>query len=106
MYDVFVADWLAVFPRDQVLVIKAEEYFNNRSNILKEIFHFLDVSPMNSDFVKDISESDIIHPRWKTSGNAQLPILGSTRNLLKAFFEPHNVNLATILNNDKYLWND
>ena len=41
MYYPYIRDWLEVFPRDQVLVIRAEDYFDKRIPTLHEIVKFL-----------------------------------------------------------------
>ncbi len=43
MYYVALRDWLEVFPRHQVYVQKAEEYYADRKPNLQEIFRFLDL---------------------------------------------------------------
>ena len=41
MYDVYVADWLEVFPQNQLYFVKIEEFKNKKTEILEDIFHFL-----------------------------------------------------------------
>ena len=41
MYSVFLEEWLRVFPRDQILVVRAEDYFKDRTPTLNTIFNFL-----------------------------------------------------------------
>jgi N-acetylgalactosamine 4-sulfate 6-O-sulfotransferase len=40
---VYIGDWLQVFPREQFFFVKMEEYSENTSNTLQEIFKFLGV---------------------------------------------------------------
>ncbi|KAK2142850.1 hypothetical protein LSH36_907g01085, partial [Paralvinella palmiformis] len=44
LYPVFINDWLSVFPREQFLFIKSEEYFKNRTAIIMDIIDFLQLS--------------------------------------------------------------
>lgn len=44
IYHVFIKDWLDVFPREQFLFIRSEEYFNNRTAVIMEIVNFLEMS--------------------------------------------------------------
>ena len=36
-------DWLRVFPRDQIYVIRSEDYFANRKPILDDVIEFLNL---------------------------------------------------------------
>jgi hypothetical protein len=41
MYSVFLKDWIKVFKRENVLVIKSEDYYANRTATLNEIYTFI-----------------------------------------------------------------
>lgn len=43
IYIVFVLDWLTVFHRDQILVLRLEEYATNLKMAVKAVFDFLGV---------------------------------------------------------------
>ena len=43
VYHVFIEDWLKVFPREQFLFIKSEEYFRNRTAVILDIMKFLEM---------------------------------------------------------------
>ena len=43
MYAVYVADWLAVIPRDRFLFLQAEEYYRDRVPVIKKIAEFLGI---------------------------------------------------------------
>ena len=43
MYSVFLKDWLDVFPREQIRVIKMEEYSALKKQVLKDTVHFLEL---------------------------------------------------------------
>jgi len=44
MYYPFLADWLRVFPKEQVLVIRYEDYVAKPSEIINNVCKFLNVS--------------------------------------------------------------
>ncbi|KAM3606042.1 uncharacterized protein V6R79_009836 [Siganus canaliculatus] len=44
MYIVFLLDWLTVFHRDQILVLRLEDYAANLKVTIKKVFDFLTVS--------------------------------------------------------------
>lgn len=43
MYIVFILDWLTVFHRDQILVLRLEDYAANLKMAVKAVFDFLSV---------------------------------------------------------------
>ncbi len=43
IYYPFVKDWLDVFPREQVLLIKAEDFYSNPVAVMDRVYHFLGV---------------------------------------------------------------
>ena len=43
MYDIYIEDWLNVFPREQFLFLRSEDYFNDRISVIREILQFLDI---------------------------------------------------------------
>lgn len=43
MYIVFILDWLTVFHRDQILVLRLEDYAANLKTAIKAVFDFLSV---------------------------------------------------------------
>lgn len=44
LFHVFISDWLAVFPRDQILIIKMEDMRDDFYNVFAKIFKFLGLS--------------------------------------------------------------
>ena len=44
MYVEFYKEWAQVFGADNVLVLKSEEYYKDRLNILNQIFTFIGLS--------------------------------------------------------------
>lgn len=43
MYIVFLLDWLTVFHREQILVLRLEDYAANLKMTIKEVFDFLSI---------------------------------------------------------------
>ncbi|KAK2148311.1 hypothetical protein LSH36_503g04026 [Paralvinella palmiformis] len=46
LYYIFIKNWLSVFPRDQFVFIKSEDYFNDRTFVIMEIIDFLQLSKL------------------------------------------------------------
>ena len=45
MYSQFMPDWLAAFPRKDLLVLRLEDYARNRRGTLEAVFAHLQASP-------------------------------------------------------------
>lgn len=43
MYIIFLLDWLTVFQREQILVLRLEDYAANLTVTIKKVFDFLSV---------------------------------------------------------------
>ena len=54
MYYVFILDWLTVFPRDQIMIVQAEEYFSNRTKTLLDVFEFLNLGEFTAMFYDNV----------------------------------------------------
>ena len=42
-YSIFLRDWLKVFPREQLLILKTEDYSKDMAGHLKQIYSFLNI---------------------------------------------------------------
>ncbi|KAK2150411.1 hypothetical protein LSH36_406g02080 [Paralvinella palmiformis] len=54
MYEIFIRDWLAVFPRDQFLFLRMEDYMESRVPNVKAIFEFLGLGKTKKCLLHDI----------------------------------------------------
>lgn len=50
MYFVFVLDWLTVFRREQILVLRLEDYAANLNKTIQKVFDFLSVGTYHAFF--------------------------------------------------------
>lgn len=48
MYELFISDWLAVFPRKQFLFIRLEDYNLDRAGYTKALADFLELSKIDT----------------------------------------------------------
>ncbi len=88
LYYEQIKRWLDVFPRNQILILKAEDFFSYPSKISSQVFEFLGVSSYEIDSAKkfNVGKYDHIEP--------------DTEKFLKSFFEPHNQKLFGLLGED------
>jgi len=103
-----VSIWLQVIPRERILFVKSEELKENPADVMKEVFKFLQLSPISEKqltkivSVQHINEQKFLHK----TGNSKFEMLPSTRNLLLKFYKPFNEKLAQLLNDSRFLWKD
>ncbi len=82
-YAAQLATYYKFFPKDHILLLKSEDFFDDPIGTLKQVFAFVDVNP---DFkVTDLS------PR--NSGKEKFDITPGAREYLDGYFRPHNLAL-------------
>jgi N-acetylgalactosamine 4-sulfate 6-O-sulfotransferase len=101
MYSEFLGDWLDAFPRDQLLILRNEDYKVAQKQHMDAVFRFLDV--------RELSESewgDVMGMPAKNVQKKRAPMLPQTKQLLDDFYAPFNKALAEALGDERYLWKD
>ncbi|XP_055996541.1 carbohydrate sulfotransferase 15-like isoform X3 [Ostrea edulis] len=104
LYYIHLQEWLDVFPREQVFIIRNEDYRKDMKHSLLKLFSFLEVGDISSNLLKDIVEMP--HRYETVLKNIQGSMLNETWNILVEFFEEPNRKLAAMLNDGRYLWRD
>ena len=102
MYIIFIEDWLKVYPKEQVYILRLEDYTKNKLAELNNIFNFLGVSnvPSNSSVFENNGKKN-----KKRKADIKLGyMLPKTKILLDDFYRTYNTRLSHFLNNDKFLW--
>ncbi|XP_046585351.1 carbohydrate sulfotransferase 15-like [Haliotis rubra] len=105
IYHAFLEDWLKVFPRDQVHVIRFEDYVANTRGEMEKLFDFLSLSQLSESQWMDVLNKTQSNPRPKSSRNTG-NMNNDTRTILEEFYEPYNQRLAQLLADEAYLWRD
>lgn len=102
LYSLYLRDWLKRYPRDQLMALKLEEWHARCTQLLPEIFQFLEVSSLSPTQIADICKrsSKNVTSRQKRIG----PMLNSTSKMLRDFYRPFVVRLASFLNDERFLW--
>jgi len=84
--------YLQLFKKEQMLILKSEDFFASPQKVLNRVFSFLGISNSElSDFEK-----------FNFGNNP--PIDEKTRNYLTEYFRPHNERLSELLGSD-FGWN-
>ena len=84
--------WFEVFSKEQMLVLKSEDFFKRPVETLKVVLTFLDLP----DWQPDASELQ----QRRHSGTYKQTMDPSTRRQLEAYFEPYNQRLYECLDVD------
>ncbi|XP_072034286.1 carbohydrate sulfotransferase 15-like isoform X2 [Amphiura filiformis] len=103
MYSVYLADWLQFFPRNQTLVIRMKDWHDHCVDVLRTIHEFLKLYPLRSGELYRICEQEKANIRADDKKHIG-PMLDQTRKILDQFYDPFNVELADLLNDDRFLW--
>lgn len=104
LYSVFLCDWLKVFPREQVLVVRMEDYHQDMVSSLATIYNHLGLRPLTDD-EEEVVNTEPIHnksKRKKTVGK----MLNSTAYILREFYRKFNSDLAELLGDSRFTWED
>ena len=102
MYSVFLKDWLSVYRRKSFHIIRAEDYFSNRSKTLTDAFQFLGLETMREEKLRTIQSA---RPKHASAWSCP-QMYEHTREILQSFYEPFNRELADILGDPRFLWQD
>jgi len=87
-YVEHLKNWLDIFPRKQLLIIKSEDFFDNTKNVFYDVQDFLDLPHFDL-------EHYMIH--WEIKHQ---PMNNNLRKSLSEYFEPYNLKLYNYLNRD------
>ncbi|NJO70981.1 MAG: sulfotransferase domain-containing protein [Oscillatoriales cyanobacterium RM1_1_9] len=85
IYGVFLKQWLDIFPREQLLILSSEEFYQHPQSILEQVFEFLGLSPY-------------VLPEYHVYNQGfYQPMPEAVRGKLTDYFAPHNQDLAELL---------
>lgn len=80
-----IKQWMKFYPREQILIIKSEDFFDNPEKITNQVFEFLGILPLK------LHEYQVIRKGNYDKMNPE------TRKKLLGHFKPHNDRLCQFL---------
>ena len=83
--------WFTLFPREQFLILKSEELFQNPEKVTRQVYEFLKLSMWKLDNYKNVNPGG--YPSAETE----------TLNYLTEYFRPYNAQLAELLGKE-FTW--
>ncbi|XP_063731686.1 carbohydrate sulfotransferase 15-like isoform X2 [Eleginops maclovinus] len=105
MYIIFLLDWLTVFDREQIIVLRLEDYAANLEVTIKKVFDFLRVGPLSEQGEAALTKRPLSNTR-RTADRNLGPMLPATKDFLREFHKPFNQKLASVLDNKAFLWSN
>lgn len=103
LYIVYLLDWLTVFDKGQILVLRLEDHASNVKYTMHMVFQFLDLGPISEKQEALITKSPASNTRRPEDRNLG-PMLPMTKAILRDFYRPFNTKLAQVLFDDAFLW--
>ncbi|XP_045194224.2 carbohydrate sulfotransferase 15-like isoform X2 [Mercenaria mercenaria] len=99
LYYIYIEDYLRVFPRQQIKVLRLENFTRNIAGTMEEVFNFLEVGVPSEHIMQKITAQE------KTNTNTRrLRIVGKmfprTWTTLYNFYKPYNDRLVELLGNE------
>ncbi len=85
VYVEFIKRWLAIFPREQLLILNSEDFYREPATTMNQVFNFLGLP--------DYQMPD--YP--KLNAGYYSPMSESTRQKLSDYFQPYNQRLEEYL---------
>ncbi|OWF39912.1 carbohydrate sulfotransferase 15-like isoform X3 [Mizuhopecten yessoensis] len=103
-YSILLKEWFSVFPREQFLIMRTEDYSSNMTSHLRKIFNFLEVDDITETELNNMSRVPVrrITKHKKAIGN----MLPETKLFLYKIFQPYTQELADILHDKRFLWEE
>ncbi|KAG5267007.1 hypothetical protein AALO_G00238780 [Alosa alosa] len=103
LYIVYLLDWLSVYSKEQILVLRLEDHAANCKKTMHKVFKFLSLGPLSEEKEAEITKSPASNTRRKADLNLG-PMLPVTRDILQQFYWPFNQRLAKMLQDKAFLW--
>ena len=92
LYDVFLDVWWRYFPKAQLMVIRAEDYYARPGRTLEDVFAFAKLPRPSGDVWRRVNNRTV-----SNRGHYGAPMHNETRALLEAFYRPHRARLHAML---------
>ncbi|MEG5038352.1 MULTISPECIES: Wzt carbohydrate-binding domain-containing protein [unclassified Microcoleus] len=86
-----IKNWLDYFPREQLLILKTEDFYENTGKVFSEVLNFLDIS---ASAIKDYEITHVDH-------YSQMP--PEIEQKLTNYFTPYNQELSDLLK-ENFKW--
>lgn len=103
-YSVYLKEWFSVFPKQQFVILRTEDYSQNIEECMSKIFQFLEVDTIDAqemEFYGILSKERKHKTKMK---QRVLPMSNVSKRLLTELYKPFNYELTNLLNDRRFLW--
>ncbi|KAL8608948.1 hypothetical protein ACOMHN_060625 [Nucella lapillus] len=106
-YSLFMEDWIRIFPPEQFLIIRFEDYVSNLVTSLEAIYDFLDIPQIEPTELAIAADPTTKEFRDLVKAHNPSGFLPETITLLNNFYQPFLRRLGEIMGNSvKFTWSD
>jgi N-acetylgalactosamine 4-sulfate 6-O-sulfotransferase len=91
-----------VFPPDQILWLRNEDYQAAPKEHIRAVLDYLGMSQLS----EAEEERMTLAPRSNSQSSKYPAMLPETKKMLEEFYAPFNEKLAKLLNDERYIWKD
>ncbi|WP_159783169.1 sulfotransferase domain-containing protein [Sodalinema gerasimenkoae] len=91
VYVEFLKHWFSVFPREQFLILKSEDFYEDPGRSLEQVYEFIGLPNYQLSSYK------------KYNSGQYSPAEVSIRKKIAEFYQPYNQELSQLLNAD-FTW--
>lgn len=104
LYYLHLQEWLDVFPLKQIFILRNEDYQKDMKYTLQRLFQFLEVDAIPTKILNSIltTKRKYVTQHKVKEGS----MFKKTWDILNIFFKDWNKKLASLLNDERYLWKD
>lgn len=104
LYHVYLADFYRAFPKDQIFLVKFEDFIKDPDKYVQIMFDFLEIPRMPDELLRSYIDQHVI--KNTIEEEYKLPyLLRETVEMLEEFFKPHIRELVDLLDHDeKWTW--
>lgn len=106
LYTIFIEHWLQKFSVSQFLFIKFEEYIRDPVSYLDEnVLPFIEVGKLDNWSKHKLKRLQIRNVIYNKNQHSSKDVMFEiSRKLLVEFYTPYNRRLASLLDDDTFLW--
>ena len=88
------------FPREQIMVLRMEDYVQHQNTSVNDVYTFLGVPTIDNDLYRyTTTKTNVGH-------NVIGHMMAKTVDLLQKYFKHLNPKLAQLLDDEGFLWKD
>lgn len=100
LYVLHLRKWLQFYPIENFLFLRTEDIPSDPVGTMSKITNFLEIAPVPSRMARDVlGRMSNVLPLFQ-------PMHNSTRALLVDFYRPYNQQLAELIGDNRFLWEE